>query len=287
MKISVMLNSSRSWLDNYEIVKFLDSSKCHSIYMTDHLVNYFPGADSPDCMECWTTISAIAASTSRINIGSLVSPLSFRDPRLLAKMVGTVDHISRGRLILGLGAGWMPKEHISYGYSLHSPKTRVDIFEESLDVIIGLLNNNNFSFNGKYFKIKNAECSPSGFEDRKIPIMIGASSPRMISICLKKADILNLLNWGRQSVDSIKKHSDKSIFKSSIVSIAPTDVDVPNMSSFIQYCKPDIIGNRDLIEDHISAYSQAGLDELIVPDYKFFDIKSLIKILDYILKLEG
>lgn len=106
--------------------------------------------------ECWSMIAAIAAVTERIRVGSLVSPTTFRHPTVLANTAATIDQISRGRLTLGIGAGWQVNEHLAYGVDLLEGKDRVDRFVEAIQIIKSMLTHNRTSFAGQHFSITDA-----------------------------------------------------------------------------------------------------------------------------------
>jgi alkanesulfonate monooxygenase SsuD/methylene tetrahydromethanopterin reductase-like flavin-dependent oxidoreductase (luciferase family) len=137
--------------------------------------------------ECWSLISALAAVTARPEIGTLVLSTSFRNPSLLAKMADTVEEISSGRLILGLGAGWNEAEYIAFGYPFDH---RVSRFEEAVTIITGLLRDGHIDFDGQYYQARDCELRPRGPRPNGPPIIFGASSagPRMLDLTARYAD---------------------------------------------------------------------------------------------------
>jgi alkanesulfonate monooxygenase SsuD/methylene tetrahydromethanopterin reductase-like flavin-dependent oxidoreductase (luciferase family) len=137
--------------------------------------------------ECWSLISALAAITERPEIGTLVLSTSFRNPSLLAKMADTVEEISSGRLILGLGAGWNEAEYIAFGYPFDH---RVSRFEEAVTIITSLLRDGHVDFEGTYYQARDCELRPRGPRANGPTIIFGASSagPRMLDLTARYAD---------------------------------------------------------------------------------------------------
>lgn len=141
--------------------------------------------------EGWTMLAALAALVPRVRLSILVTGNTYRNPVLLAKEAATVDHISGGRLDLGIGAGWFAREHEAFGWELGSPGERVDKLDEALEIIKSLLENRRTTFKGEYYRLDNAPFQPKPVQEM-LPIMIGAQKPRMLGLVAKHADIWNL-----------------------------------------------------------------------------------------------
>ncbi|HEU5431990.1 MAG TPA: LLM class flavin-dependent oxidoreductase [Thermomicrobiales bacterium] len=163
-----------------------------AIWIPDHLIMdiHRPGSRPEGAWEGWSLLSALAASTSRVGLGLLVSCTAFRNPALLAKMAATVDEISGGRLILGLGAGWCKLEFRAFGYPFDH---RVGRFEEAVQIITGLLRDGRVDFQGTYYEARECELRPRGPRPQGPPILIGSSSTgeRMLRLAARYADIWN------------------------------------------------------------------------------------------------
>jgi probable F420-dependent oxidoreductase len=163
-----------------------------TVWIPDHLIIEVPrpGSQPEGCWEAWSLVAALAAATERIGIGLLVSCTAFRNPALLAKMADTVDEISGGRLILGLGAGWCEREFRAFGYPFDH---RVSRFEEALTIISGLLRDGHMDFAGTYYQVRDCELRPRGPRPQGPPILIGSSSKgeRMLRLTARFADIWN------------------------------------------------------------------------------------------------
>ena len=161
-----------------------------SIWLPDHFVYRSPGEPTRGIWECWTTLSALAQATRRVEIGTLVTCNSFRHPAILAKMATTVDEISHARLILGIGAGWNEPEYQAFGLPFDH---RVGRIEEALQIIKPLLRDGHVDFSGKYYQARNCEIVPRGPRAAGPPLMVGCErkSPRMLKLTAKYADLWN------------------------------------------------------------------------------------------------
>lgn len=175
-----------------------------SLWLPDHLLFRFEEVSDQGFWESWTLLAALASSTQRVEIGSLVICSSFRNPALLAKMADTLDEISGGRLILGLGAGYHEPEYRAFGYPYDR---RVSRFEEALRIIYSLLRTGTVEFAGRFFPPRQAgECElrPRGPRPAGPPILIGTRGDRMLRLAARYADYWNgwLVN-GRNHPDAV------------------------------------------------------------------------------------
>jgi len=163
-----------------------------SIWSSDHFF-LNDKAEKLYCMEAWTLLAALAAKTKKIRLGTLVTCTSYRYPAVLAKIAATVDMISNGRVIFGLGAGWKESEYKAYGIPFPPLKERMDRLEEAIQIIKLLWTKPKASFEGKYYKIKNAISAPKPIQKPMPPIMIGGEGEkRTLRIVAKYADYCNL-----------------------------------------------------------------------------------------------
>jgi alkanesulfonate monooxygenase SsuD/methylene tetrahydromethanopterin reductase-like flavin-dependent oxidoreductase (luciferase family) len=156
-------------------------------WLVDHLVDT-DGPPSYPMLEAWTLLAAIAARTSRIRLGVLVTSNTFRHPALLLKAAVNVDHISGGRLILGLGAGWHVDEHRRYGIPLPEPAERVDRFAEAVELISLLMAHERTTYAGRFYQLDDAPLEPRPIQSPRIPILIAAHRPRMLRLAAAYAD---------------------------------------------------------------------------------------------------
>lgn len=161
-----------------------------SIWVYDHLLFRFDGRTT-GIHECWTILSAIAEATKRAELGTLVMCTGFRNAGLLAKMAATLDHVSGGRLILGVGSGWHDPEYEAFGYPTDHKVSR---FEESLAVITSLIRDSEVTLEGRYMTARDAVLRPPARPD--LPILVAAEGPRMLELTARHADAWNLAWFG-------------------------------------------------------------------------------------------
>ena len=180
------------WSEMRAMVQRAEELGYGSVWIPDHLIIDIPreGSVPEGAWEAWSLVAALAAVTTAIEIGLLVSCTAFRNPALLAKMADTVDEISGGRLILGLGAGWCEAEFRAFGYPFNH---RVSRFAEALAITSGLLRNGQIDYEGTYYQVRDCELRPRGPRPQGPPIMVGSSSKgkRMLRLTARYADIWN------------------------------------------------------------------------------------------------
>ena len=184
-----MSGATASWRDLMSLARLAENVGIDSLWIPDHLLYRMEGEPSRGTAESCSLLAALAAVTDRIELGSFVTCTGFRNPALLAKIADTIDEISGGRLILGLGAGWHEPEYIAYGYPFDH---RVSRFEEALIIITGLLRNGHIDFDGRYYQARDCELRPRGPRPHGPPIMIGTTGPRMLALTAQHADMWNI-----------------------------------------------------------------------------------------------
>ena len=169
------------WTELLAMIRAIEDLGFDSIWVGDHLLYRQPGMPGQGPWETWSTLAAIAAVTSRIELGPLVACTAFLNPALIAKKAATIDEISGGRLILGLGAGWNQVEFDAYGFPFDH---RVSRFEEAFTIIRTLLRDGYIDFHGTYYEMRDLELVPRGPRPEGPPLMVGSVRPRMLHITL-------------------------------------------------------------------------------------------------------
>ena len=177
------------WPEYLDLARLAEAVGFDSVWVGDHLIYDLPDGSTRGPYEAWTTLAAIAAATERVEIGPLVASTSFHAPAMLAKQAATVDAISGGRLIVGLGAGWNEREYAAFGFPYDR---RVSRFEEALAIIVPLLREGRTSFHGPYYEVDDCVLDPRPVREGGPPIMLGSNSPRMLSIGLPVVDSWNV-----------------------------------------------------------------------------------------------
>jgi F420-dependent oxidoreductase-like protein len=193
LEVAIMVEGQNglTWTRWQKIVKLVEDLGFAGLYRSDHFTN----ADPPDqgSLELWVSLTWLAANTSRIEFGPLVTPFSFRHPSMTARMAAAVDDLSNGRLTLGLGAGWQEREHHLFGFELLDVKDRFIRFEEGLECIKRLLSSNEpVSYAGKYFQLKDAQVLPHPNRPSGPPLLVGGNGlNRTLSLVARFADEWN------------------------------------------------------------------------------------------------
>jgi F420-dependent oxidoreductase-like protein len=178
----------------------------HSVWMSDHVIGMYE-APGDSRFECWTTSTALLANTRGIKIGQLVLCNPFRHPSLLAKMSATLDAISSGRLILGLGTGWHEGEFRAYGYPFEGNAARVRRLDEAAEIIKRMWTEESPSFEGKYYQIEKAWNSPKPAQSPHPPLMIAGGGEQLtLRTVARHADISNFAAWTGKPEDFRKKN---------------------------------------------------------------------------------
>jgi F420-dependent oxidoreductase-like protein len=179
MEVAIMIEGQNglNWPRWQRIAHVVEELGFAGLYRSDHFTN--PAPPDLDSLELWVSLTWLASHTKRIEFGPLVTPFSFRHPVFTARVAKEVDNMSGGRLILGVGAGWQEREHISFGFDLLDPPRRFDRFQEGLEVIIRLLRDDEpANFGGEFYRLHNAVLLPRPRQPGKPPILVGGNGPR-------------------------------------------------------------------------------------------------------------
>lgn len=244
-----------------------ESSGLDSLWLYDHLLYRSMGKPTVGIWECWTVLSALAEATQRVELGTLVLCNQFRNPAILAKMAVTLDEVSEGRFILGLGAGWNRAEFDAFGVPF---ERRVDRLAEALQIIRPLLKEGRVDFSGSFYQAHDCEITPRGPSPMGPPLMIGGSGPRLLRLTAQYAD---LWNTGYLAyADSLHEplaalhnacaevgHDPASLSTTVLVSLAYPDLAPPEawMDTYIS-------GSTEEIAAALAAYQQLGVSQVMV-----------------------
>jgi probable F420-dependent oxidoreductase len=167
------------WPELLDMTRAIEDLGYDSVWLGEHLLYRWPDRPARGPWEAWSLLAAVAASTSRVEFGPLVACTAFHNPAVLAKRADTIDEISGGRLILGLGAGWNEIEFRAFGAPFDH---RVDRFEEAFTIIRTLLQDGAVDFDGRFYQARDCELLPRGPRPGGPPLMIGSNGPRMLRI---------------------------------------------------------------------------------------------------------
>jgi probable F420-dependent oxidoreductase len=270
VKFSLWPTNERTPADLLEEARTAEETGWYGVWLADH---YMPntGDATPargDAYECWALLPALAAVTTRVRIGTLVSPTSVHHPALLAKRTATIDHLSGGRMVLGLGAGWQINEHHAYGIELEPPGKRVSRFEEAVQIVKSMLSQDTTTFHGACYDITDAPCDPKPVQS-PLPLLVGTRSPRMLRITARYANEWN--TWGTPEQAAVHRAAlvetcvkvgrDPATMWTSANAIVDLDGTAPPPG------RAALFGSAEQLIDQFGRYAELGFDEFILPDW--------------------
>ena len=289
MRFSFWPAPTQPWADVLELARHVESTGWDGIWFADHFMPNGEDTSAP-WSEAWTTIAALAAAVPRIRIGPLVTGNTYRHPAVLAKMAATVDHISGGRLVLGLGGGWQENEHRAYGIPFDTVGGRLRRLDEACQVIRGLFSEPATSFQGDYYQLREAPLEPKPVQS-PLPLMIGGGGEKVtLRIAAKHADEWNV--WGtvetlRHKMSVLDAHCedvgrDPAAIERSAVALLFLSED----EAFLDKVRsrppgmPSNVGNAERMREVVAEYAEAGVDELIVPAFNLGGKERIVEVLD-------
>lgn len=260
------------------MAQFADAGGWHGFWLPDHYMLNTGDTSIVDgpVLEVWGLLPAVAAITSRVRLGPLVSPTSVHHPALLANRAAAIDRVSNGRFVLGMGAGWQINEHHAYGFPLEAAGDRVSRFEEGIQIVRSLLDQPRTTFAGRFYEITDAPNDPAPVQAR-LPILVGTGSPRMLRITARWADEWN--TWGspatvrdrladlHRACDSVGR--DPATMRTTAQPLIVLCDDEASVAAARDQADPtrSIVGTAAQLRDLVAEYAEAGIDELILPAF--------------------
>jgi len=191
VKFGVLLpQDGKTYKEIVKTAKTAEDLGFNSFWVFDHFMPFI-FSRKKDYLEAWTLLSALAAETNSIRLGTLVTCTSYRNPALLAKIAATIDVLSEGRLEFGIGAGWYRTEYEAYGFPFSKAGVRLAQLKEAIKIIKGMWTSFPYTYEGRYFTVRDAVCEPQPRQNPHPPILIGGSRPRMLKLMAEEADIAN------------------------------------------------------------------------------------------------
>lgn len=261
------LKRAYSYQQTRELAQHAEETGFDSLWLYDHMLYRNENQPTVGIWECWTFLSALADATKKVELGTLVLCNSFRNPAHLAKMAITLDEVSQGRLILGLGAGWNKPEYDAFGWPFDH---RVSRFEEALQIIRPLLREGRVDFEGKFYQAHDCEIKPMGPRPGGPPLMIGSFGKRMLKLTAKYADLWNTGYLGqpetlvkpRQELLEACQETGRdpatlgitAMIALNLPKLAPAPVDLDN---------PPLTGTPTQIARAMLGYEQAGVEHVM------------------------
>jgi F420-dependent oxidoreductase-like protein len=207
MRLCVMVEGQEgvTWDDWLGLARVSEEYGYEALFRSDH---YGPvmGAEERGSLDAWTTIAALAAVTSTVRLGTLVSPATFRHPSVLAKSAVTADHISGGRVEVGMGAGWNEAEHRRYGFPFPPTRQRMDIFAEQLEIVHRQWKSEPFSFEGDHYRLVDCDPLPKPIQSPHPPLIVGGrGGPRSVALAARWADEYNTVSPTAQECRALRE----------------------------------------------------------------------------------
>jgi F420-dependent oxidoreductase-like protein len=256
LRFGIVTDQIQPWPTLLERWQYFEALGFDSIWDSDHF--FQPSWSAEPNLEAWTVLAALAAQTKRIRIGVLVSCNTFRHPSLLAKQAVTVDHISSGRLDLGLGAGWFQAEHHMFGIAFPDPAERVARFREAVEIVDQLLRNDETTYAGRFYQVREARFRPRPIQRPRPPLTLAGHKPKMLRIVAEYADVWN--SFG--TVDEIHARAD------TLNELCLASGRDPRTIRHSLYCptsmKPSPSASMEAFHDVVGRYREAGIDEFVL-----------------------
>jgi F420-dependent oxidoreductase-like protein len=193
VRICLMIEGQEgvSWDDWVALARACEEHGLEGLFRSDHYQSVFD-LSGRGSLDAWATLAALAAATERIRLGTMVSPATFRRPSVLARMVATVDHISGGRVELGLGAGWNQAEHDAHGFPFPGLDERMELLEEQLEIVHRQWTEEEFSFQGRHYRLERCRAEPKPLQRPRPPIVMGGGAgSRVAGLAARWADEYN------------------------------------------------------------------------------------------------
>ena len=193
MRLALMIEGQEgvTWQDWCALADACEEHGVETLFRSDHYISQGDEAHNV-AHDAWTTIAALAARTSKLRFGTLVSPATFRTPGLLANAAATADHVSGGRIELGMGAGWMEREHRAYGFPFPAVRTRVEMLAEQVEIVHRLWTEERVDFRGRHYTLEDAPAQPKPVQQPRPPLLVGGGGGRgTVEPALRLADEYN------------------------------------------------------------------------------------------------
>jgi alkanesulfonate monooxygenase SsuD/methylene tetrahydromethanopterin reductase-like flavin-dependent oxidoreductase (luciferase family) len=277
MRLSIWPLAPQPWEEIVTTTLHADRTGWDGVYVADHFMSdgeAFGPAEQPT-FEALAALAALGALTERLRVGPLVLGNTYRHPAVLANWAATLDVITGGRVVLGLGAGWQRNEHEQYGIELPPPGQRLDRFEEACTVISSLLSEPTTTLDGRYYRLTDALCEPKPVQS-PLPLLVGGKGDRMMGVVARHAQEWNM--WGLPELIAARSSvlerrcaaidRDPATIRRSTQALVMVTDDRAAASSFIDAVAPRaaIAGPPEHFAEVVAQWEAVGVDEVIVPD---------------------
>ena len=278
MDLTLWPSVSRGWPALLDVVRHVDTTGWHGVVVEDHFMadgGGFGAVDEPR-LEATSVLAALAVATTSVRLAPLVLSATFRHPAVVANWVTTLDHVSAGRMTLGLGAGWQHNEHEQYGLDLGTPGERLGRLDEYCAVVRSLLDHTETDVAGRWFTLRAARCEPAPVQSH-LPLLIGGKGDRMLALVARRADAWNM--WAMPEVFAERSRrldaeceeagrEPSTIRRSTQALVLVTD-DRSRADAFVRAAagRAAFAGPAERFAELVAAWRAVGVDEVIVPDW--------------------
>ena len=299
MKVGIFTGPQKiGWHELRDAWLHADRHRYDSAWTWDHLIALHGDLDDPH-YEGWTLVAALAALTSHVQIGHLVTANTLRHPALLGKMAATVDHVSSGRLAVGIGTGYYAEEHDRFGIPLPDKVTRAAMLRESIQVLKGMWAPGRANFQGEHYRITDAPAEPKPVNG-SIPLLLGGAGERMLRLTAREADIWNLPD-GQYGIDVERLRTKVETLERYCDEIGRDPAGIEKTMSLAVFVDPDaaalkrrydafqayrgwddattrrhvVLGSPDEVVEELKAFEAAGLQHFmlgLVPGVNYEDL---------------
>jgi F420-dependent oxidoreductase-like protein len=281
MRVALMIEGQEdvTWEDWVALAEACETSGVEALFRSDHYLSVL-GGHGRGSLEAWGTLNALAARTTTLRLGTMVSPASFRHPSVLGKLATTADHVSGGRIELGLGTGWSEVEHTAYGFGFLSMAERMDVLEEQLAIIHEghWGNDDNYSFSGTHYTLSGLDAQPKPVQKPHPPlIMGGAAGPRAARLAARYADEYNTVMPTLGEVVERKARIDAACAKAGREPIPLSIMTPVVLGPGAAEGQPEhaIAGTVAEAVSRLRAYAEAGVARVFLQHLAFRDLETV------------
>jgi F420-dependent oxidoreductase-like protein len=290
MRICLMIEGQEgvTWEQWQALGAAAEANGFDALFRSDHYLSIVGQAQGS--LDAWTTLAGLAAITSRIHLGTLVSPGTFRHPSVLAKSAVTVDHISGGRVELGMGAGWFEAEHRAYGFPFHDTRTRLEIFAEQIEIVHRSWEPGPFSFKGRHYEIEDLDALPKPVQQPHPRLIVGGRGGRKtIEPAAKWADEYNTFSASVEDISERRRRfaeaweregRDPADVRFSAMVTILVGSDEAQVREFASGLPPDlrdngVMGTPDQVVERLLELEDAGLDRVMLQHLRHDDLETV------------
>lgn len=302
VRICLMIEGQEgvTWDDWVALARVCEDSGLAGLFRSDHYSSTIAGGR--DSLDAWTTLAALAAQTERLRLGTMVSPVTFRHPSLLARAAATVDHISGGRIELGMGAGWMELEHTTNGFPFPDMKTRLSMLREQIEIVVRQWTEDEFSFAGEHYRLDACRALPKPVQQPRPPIIVGGSGARgtldpavrwadEYDTTFKSVDEIRAL---REKVDRACDQAGREPLRLSLMTTTVVGADEAELlerarsmlarigrdvdaAEWVDQRRggPGVVGTVEQVVERLHAYAAAGLDGIYLQHLDHGDLDAV------------